>query len=52
MKGATISSMASTFESKGDLEQKIESALVKAGMATDKQVLEKEQKDFINRTGL
>ena len=45
-KGATIASMAANFEAKDDTEKEIEKALINDGLATDKQVMEKEKQNL------
>jgi U3 small nucleolar RNA-associated protein 14 len=46
-RGATLASMATDFEAKGSLEKEIEKALVKDGMATEKDIIEKEKQDLL-----
>lgn len=46
-KGATLASMATEFQPKDSLEQEIEKALIKDGMATEKDIMEKEKQDLL-----
>ena len=45
--GATLASMATEYEPKDDLEQEIQKALAKDGLASEKDIIEKEQKDLL-----
>lgn len=46
-KGATLASMASEFTPKDDLERLIEQALIKDGIATEKDIMEKEKQELL-----
>ena len=44
-KGATLASMASEFIPKDNMEKEIQQALIKDGIATEKDIMEKEKQD-------
>uniref|UniRef100_A0A7S3JEF0 Uncharacterized protein n=1 Tax=Euplotes harpa TaxID=151035 RepID=A0A7S3JEF0_9SPIT len=46
-KGATLASMATDFEAKDEFEKEIQQALVKEGLATEKDIMEKEKKELL-----
>jgi len=46
-RGATLASMATEFVPKNSLEQDIQNALVKDGMATDKDIMNKEKEELL-----
>lgn len=46
-KGVTLASMATEFTPKNDLEKEIEKALIKDGLATDKDIMEKEKQSLL-----